>query len=168
MGLATARFDLTPKARNAGSRASRYDSTKPHPALDKFRVTDIVDQSSGSVETLSAFIEWAIKYDTDQRQHDNEDTKATKYLLILSGHGSGVTEDFFLRDETSMDSLTIAELQQALHGARKRSHKKIDILGLDACYMAMGEVAYQIRNEVSIVIGAEGLEPEFGWPYGRS
>ena len=66
-----------------------------------------------------------------------------------------------------MDSLTIAELQQALQGARKRTHKKIDILGLDACYMAMGEVAYQIRNEVSIVIGAEGLEPEFGWPYGR-
>ena len=81
VGLATARFDLTPKPRNTGRRATqpaRYSRTRPHPALDEFRVKDIVDQSSGSVETLGAFIEWAIEYDTDQRQHNNEDTKATK------------------------------------------------------------------------------------------
>ena len=41
----------------------------------------------------------------------------------------------------------------------------IDILGLDACYMAMGEVTYQVRNEASIVIGSEGLDPAFGWPF---
>ena len=31
--------------------------------------------------------------------------------------------------------------------------------------MAMGEIAYQIRDSVSILVAAEGLEPEFGWPY---
>jgi hypothetical protein len=36
---------------------------------------------------------------------------------------------------------------------------------MDACYMAMGEVAYQIRGSVDVLVGAEGLEPEFGWPY---
>ena len=33
--------------------------------------------------------------------------------------------------------------------------------------MSMGEIAYEIREHVDILIGAEGLEPEFGWPYRR-
>ncbi len=74
-----------------------------------------------------------------------------------------------------MDSLTIKELQKALHGAlfdpdviqKNGGHRNLDILGMDACYMAMGEVAYQVRESVDILIGAEGLEAEFGWPYRR-
>ena len=31
--------------------------------------------------------------------------------------------------------------------------------------MSMGEIAYDIRKHVGILIGAEGLEPQFGWPY---
>jgi hypothetical protein len=95
-----------------------------------------------------------------------------RYLLVLSGHGSGTTEDFLMRDESAMDSLTIDELEKALAGANQafgarhsQPGRKIDVLGLDACYMCMGEVAYQIRKQVGILIGAEGLEPEFGWPY---
>ena len=102
-----------------------------------------------------------------------------RYLLILSGHGSGVTDDFFLGVDASNDSLTIPELIVALHlaneniatgGTAKRTTKAkgkrmIDILGLDACFMAMGEIAYALRDEAGILIGAEGFEPELGWPY---
>jgi hypothetical protein len=169
VGLSTTRYDLTPKAKKPpkyGGRPKR-DGFALQTALQRFEVEDVVEQSTGSAENLSSFIEWAVGYDTDERTKNNESTDSTKYLLILSGHGSGVTEDFFLRDETSMDSLKIPELQQALRAAKTSFGKKLDILGLDACYMAMGEVQYQLRNDVSIVIGAEGLEPEFGWPYGR-
>ncbi len=31
--------------------------------------------------------------------------------------------------------------------------------------MSMGEVAYEIREYADILVGAEGLEPAFGWPY---
>jgi hypothetical protein len=44
---------------------------------------------------------------------------------------------------------------------------RFNILGLDACFMSMAEVCYQIRNHVDFVVGAEGFEPEFGWPYDR-
>ena len=115
--------------------------------------------------TLTNFITWAVQ------THGNPDVR---YLLILSGHGSGITEDFFLADADSMDSLTINELKQALddvlpllQAKNNDPQKKIDILGMDACYMAMGEIAYEIRNSVDILVGAEGLEAEFGWPYGR-
>ena len=33
--------------------------------------------------------------------------------------------------------------------------------------MAMGEVAYELRDDVDILVAAEGLEPAFGWPYDR-
>ena len=42
-----------------------------------------------------------------------------------------------------------------------------DILGFDACFMSMGEVALQIRDFADILVGAEGMEPAFGWPYAR-
>ena len=38
---------------------------------------------------------------------------------------------------------------------------------MDACFMSMGEVAWEISEYVNILVGAEGLEPAFGWPYGR-
>ena len=120
------------------------------------------ETNTGNTETLNDFVKWAV---------NNYGGPNTRYLLILAGHGSGITEDFFLRDDTSKDSLTIDELAQGLAAAndviKAKGGEKIDILGLDACYMAMGEVAYQIREHVGILIGAEGLEPAFGWPYRR-
>jgi hypothetical protein len=122
------------------------------------------ETNTGDARTLADFIEWAIK-GTD---HDSQ------YLLILAGHGSGTTEDFLMKDETSADALTIPELKEALRVAQKaiRTHtggnkSRIDIVGLDACYMAMGEVAYEIRDYADVLIGAEGPEPAYGWPYRR-
>ena len=43
--------------------------------------------------------------------------------------------------------------------------KKIDLLGMDACLMNMVEVAYQLRDSVSYIVGSEIEEPFDGWPY---
>ena len=50
----------------------------------------------------------------------------------------------------------------------KDPNRKFDILGFDACIMSMGEVACEVRNYADILVGAEGLEPAFGWPYRAS
>lgn len=44
---------------------------------------------------------------------------------------------------------------------------RFDILGLDACFMSMVEVCYEIREHARFVVGSEGFEPELGWPYER-
>lgn len=44
---------------------------------------------------------------------------------------------------------------------------RIDILGMDSCLMSMAEVCYQLRGLVSFMVGAEGYEPNTGWPYER-
>jgi hypothetical protein len=43
--------------------------------------------------------------------------------------------------------------------------RKIDILGMDSCLMSMVEVCYEVRKSVELLVGAEGYEPETGWPY---
>lgn len=42
---------------------------------------------------------------------------------------------------------------------------KINILGADACLMAMIEVAYEIRDSVEYFVASEQIIPCSGWPY---
>ena len=158
MGLATQRYDLSKSA-----------PTRPDGRvyLEDFRVSSSPEINTGSADALRHFIEWA------HDRYGRDDGQKYRHLLILSGHGSGTTEDFLLRDENAADSLSIGELAEALEDATTyitggdETRRKIDILGMDACFMSMFEVAYEIRKHVGILIGAEGLEPEFGWPYSR-
>lgn len=44
-------------------------------------------------------------------------------------------------------------------------NKKIDILGMDACNMAMIEVASQMKDSVHFMVGSQEYEPGSGWQY---
>jgi hypothetical protein len=105
---------------------------------------------------------------------------AEHYMVVLSGHGSGAVGDF-LSLNRQFASLGIPDLRELLETVREefrdRTFKdktgktqhylrdKIDILGLDSCLMGMAEVAFEIRDHVDILVGAEGFEPNTGWPY---
>jgi hypothetical protein len=43
--------------------------------------------------------------------------------------------------------------------------RKIDILGMDICLMAMAEVGYQVRESVDFMVASEEAEPAESWPY---
>jgi hypothetical protein len=150
-----------------GLSAQRYDfSTPKGPTLEAYRdkTFNPGEINTGSREALVDFITWA----NGNGEQEEGKKKEYQYLLILAGHGSGATEDFLMKDDASKDSLTIDEFRDALKEAKEKIFKKkIDVLGMDACYMSMGEVAYEIRDYVDIMVGAEGLEPAFGWPYRR-
>ncbi|MBA7646889.1 hypothetical protein ES703_54655 [subsurface metagenome] len=57
------------------------------------------------------------------------------------------------------------ELEYALSAINTQMGKKIDIVGMDACLMAMTEVAYQIKDYADILVTSEESEPFDGWPY---
>ncbi|MFX0211482.1 MAG: clostripain-related cysteine peptidase [Candidatus Hodarchaeota archaeon] len=69
-------------------------------------------------------------------------------------------------DDSNRDFLDNKELRNAIHNATK-GKKKIDVLGMDACLMAMIEVIYYLRNYVSVVVASQEVEPGDGWPYER-
>jgi Clostripain family len=98
---------------------------------------------------------------------------ADHYVLILSGHGSGAVGDFLGSNRQSAN-LSIRDIGQVLTNvggdlkANGVQYQGIDVLGLDSCLMGMAEVAYEVEGSVRFhVVGAEGTEPENGWPYGR-
>ncbi len=149
-------------SRRPGFGTKRYDftDTKPKPRgyrLEAYEVEDRAETSTGNPDTLTEFLNWAEDRYSAQRR-----------LLILSGHGSGTTEDFLMRDENADDFLSIDELKLALENAKfAKDGKKLDIIGMDACYMSMAEICYELREQADILIGAEGLVPTLGWPYSK-
>ncbi len=68
-------------------------------------------------------------------------------------------------DTSDGDALDNRELRVVLTGVCALLGRKIDLLGMDACLMNMVEVAWQLRDSVSILVGSEIEEPFDGWPY---
>jgi hypothetical protein len=123
------------------------------------------------------------------------DYPAEKYMLILWNHGNGVIDrnnkenlnllqkswleipgfpknlldsKGILYDYSQDTFLTTDALKRVLKTIHRNIlGKEIDILGMDACLMAMLEVAYQIKNHAKYLVAAENTEPGIGWSYSR-
>ncbi|MFX0063047.1 MAG: clostripain-related cysteine peptidase [Candidatus Hermodarchaeota archaeon] len=68
-------------------------------------------------------------------------------------------------DDSNRDFLDNLELENVLSKVHQKIKRNIDILGMDACLMAMIEVAYQNKGYVDYVVASEETEPFDGWPY---
>jgi hypothetical protein len=66
-------------------------------------------------------------------------------------------------DDDTGNVLYNSQVQRVI--AEKFRDKKIDLIGFDACLMAMIETAYAFRNTAAVMIASEELEPGAGWPY---
>jgi len=107
----------------------------------------------GDPETLKSFIVYSAS-----------NYPAYHYILILSNHGGGfrgVIQD----DHSARDLLTMPELRVALSS----SGIHFDVVGFDACLMAMVEVAYQIKGFSDYMVGSEEVSYGFAgasiWHY---
>jgi clostripain len=116
----------------------------------------IDEQNMGDPATLTGFVNWAkINY------------PAEKYALIISGHGSGWQGVGF--DDTpgkdcigrncAADPLYMGELRTTFDG------NSFELIGFDACLMAMIEVAYQVRPYANYMVASEEIIPGAGWPF---
>lgn len=68
-------------------------------------------------------------------------------------------------DDSARDFLDNKELKRVLAEVTKKTKRRIDILGFDACLMNMVEVAYELKDSVDVIVGSEQVEPGNGWPY---
>jgi len=90
---------------------------------------------------------------------------ADHVAVIISDHGAGW--EGAVEDDTHIKFMSLNEIKQALAKAVEIGGKKIDILGWDACLMAMAEVGYELRDFAKYMVASEQLEGADGWPYGR-
>jgi len=127
--------------------------------FDPFQINsqfnDLGELNMGDPQTLVDFASWA-----------TTNYPAKKYLLVIWNHGGGFRAvSPSLTKDTSGDKITIPELEYALSAISVQMGKNIDIVGMDACLMAMTEVAYQIKDYADIMVASEENEPGDGWPY---
>ncbi len=70
-------------------------------------------------------------------------------------------------DDQAKDFLDNMELKRALGEMKTLLGRPLDLIGFDACLMAMLEVNYQIMATARYAVGSEEEEPGNGWPYDR-
>jgi hypothetical protein len=116
-----------------------------------------LDMSSSTV--LANFIESA-----------EEDYPASSYALVLWGHGTGWRSvgcrkehgggwKGAIADDTSAGSLHTKGIGDAISG------KGLSVVGMDLCFGALMEIAYQIRDDARYLVASEDAVPSSGWDY---
>ncbi len=134
---------------------SRYyitKSAKPglsSPVVGKLGQVDMADP-----KTLSDFIQWGEK-----------NYPADHYMLVISDHGDGPKGA--VEDDSAGTWMDLPKIQQGLQMAQDATHRKLDILGFDACLMGNDEVITQLKNNCDYMVGSEETEGGAGWPYTR-
>jgi hypothetical protein len=106
-----------------------------------------------------------------KRVYDDDDLgcKAKHYALILWGHGPELLLQPSAGSLTTGGSdsmyITPKELREAL--ASLNRPKKLDIIGFDACYMSMFEMAYELRGQVKYMVASQEEVPDASFPYDK-
>ncbi|MEW5748321.1 MAG: PKD domain-containing protein [Candidatus Thermoplasmatota archaeon] len=117
---------------------------------DPYNAVEVLGElDMGDPATLADFVAWA-----------SANHPAENYMLVLWDHGGG-WDGAVCWDETDYyDALTMDEVEWALSAG-----VHLDVLGYDACLMAMAEVIYETREYVDYVVASEETVPWDGWPY---
>lgn len=134
-------------------------------------VEDMGTVDMGDYHSLTEFIRWgAAKY------------PARHYMVDIWDHGSGwhrlnraMTREERSRhllqpmdiswDQNTNHWITTPQLGEALREAAGAIGRKIDVVGTDACLMAMVEVGQEISDSTSYLAASQEVEPGPGWPY---
>ena len=98
-----------------------------------------------------------------------QDFPAEKYAVVLWDHGGGwrgiCWDDTTLELTGVDDCITMTEMRDAFAGAYKETGEVIDMVGFDACLMAMPEVSYQLRDYASYLVYSEEVISAYSFPY---
>lgn len=117
----------------------------------------------GLVSTLTSFVELGVKH-----------YPARNVMLIISGHGSGIAIEYseacgpgsgsvqpqsISPNPFTQTTITLPELREAL--TQSNTEGRISVLGLEACYMGMLEVAYELKSTgIQYLVASEATAPE--------
>lgn len=95
-----------------------------------------------------------------------ENYPADYYSMILWDHGGGAVLGFGADENHDYDSLSLAELKEALQASKLTvAGERFEWIGFDACLMAMVEVANVMADFTDYLIASEEMEAGEGWNY---
>ena len=145
--------------------------TNPLPKEAVDGCTGTRNDDMGKASSLSSFIVWA-----------KNAYPARRYMLVIWSHGQGwrlqLTGDqasdgdpaiplggfrAVSSDDDTGSVLYNADVAEAVAGSF--ANRPLDLIGFDACLMAMIETAYALEPNAGIMVASEELEPAAGWNY---
>ncbi len=88
---------------------------------------------------------------------------AKKVAVILWNHGGGRSGISW--DDASGNHMEVDQLGRAMSQVKLALGRKIDVFATDACLMQMAEVAYELKDSASVIVGSEETIPGDGFPY---
>lgn len=68
-------------------------------------------------------------------------------------------------DDTSKDFLDTQDLRLAFSEVQAATGRRLDLIGMDACLMAMIEGAHELAPYTDYFVASQEVEPMDGWPY---
>jgi len=127
-------------------------------------ISDLGERNMGDPNELAGFVNWGI-----------DNYPAYNYAVVIWDHGSGwyKGEGYsplfkgISQDETNSDEIGVAngEYKNAISQIYSQISGSLDLLCNDACLMGMHEVAYEVRDYVTVIVFSEHAEPADGYPY---
>lgn len=139
--------DPTGASRILLQKGSAPEGEIASPAVEQLGNVDMADP-----QTMSDFIQWSMT-----------NYPAEHYMFIVNDHGDGWRG--CIEDDSAGTFMTLPQLHAGLQNAQDATGTKIDVLGFDACLMAMGEVGYELKDNASFIVGSQQTEGAAGWRY---
>ena len=138
--------------------ASIFENKNVGVTFDQTAVADLGEVDMGDPQSLTDFIVWGA-----------QNYPAEHYMVIIGSHGGGwrgIGPD----DGGGQESmLELPEIDQALGNARTAlGIDKFDIVGFDACLMAVTDVAVTLEPHADYVLFSQEVIPSNGWEYAKS
>lgn len=128
--------------------------------IEKIKPVDM-----GDYHELVNFVKWA---------HQNYPAK--KYFIDIWNHGNGwhrvetigeIKPTDISYDDISGHHITTEQMGLAMSEIAAHTGSKVELVGTDACLMAMAEVAAEISESTKYYAGSQETEPGEGWPYAK-
>jgi hypothetical protein len=126
-------------------------------SFDQIPVEELGEVDMGDPQALFDFLIWGV-----------QNFPADHYLVVIGSHGAGWRG--IGPDEGEGESiLELTEIDAALGEARAQlGIDKFDIVGFDACLMAVTDVAVMLEPHADYVLFSQEVIPGNGWEYANS
>ncbi len=140
------------------SVSSFYDDNNLSETFEQTPVEELGEVDMGDPQVLADFLIWgASNYPADH------------YLVVMSSHGGGWTGIGPDEGNGEISNLELPEIDAALETARTElGIEKFDIVGFDACLMAITDVALMLEPHADYVLFSQETVPGKGWEYTHS
>ena len=137
-----------------GARRYLVERDEDTGAITSRPLQELGNTNMGDPETLVDFAGWAMR-----------EYPAKRYALVIWDHGAGWPK-VAVDEDSEGDAITMPELSGALAQIKAANGgKKVDLIGFDACLMAMFEVAVQVAPHGKVLVASEETIPASGWDY---